>query len=311
MILGYPRLWWPKIRDSNGRITWRTMLKVASFFLRILLIKMRLIGAKRLHKSEIGSALVLNKKTNLGVRDELIHIEEDNVIYKSVMLFGEWGKTEREFLASIVNSEVTLIDLGANIGLVTRQILKLSTNVRRVVVVEPRTESMLNLKKNLKTPSRDKNIEVTYCQFAIDRKNGTSNLYTDFGNIGNSSLKKTLTTNASQEAVLTITSELFYETYLFENETFILKSDLQGMDASVLNAFPQKFWDQVAGAVIEIWPSKYVEESDILELGRKLTNYFDCSFDSEHSRLIDGKTLIEYWSNTSLKALNLYVKRKA
>jgi FkbM family methyltransferase len=271
-ILGHPQIWWPKLRDAENRIKLENFIKIINFAWTIFLVNLRVRGAKSITFQNHENALKLNRKNSLGLRNEIIYIEPDDVIYKSVNLTGEWGKIESEFLSSFCNRKITLIDLGANIGLISKQILNLSTNVCRVLVIEPRFATMLNLKKNLSEITESKCSEIVFCQFALSDTSGHSFLYTELGNIGNSSLKQELTPISSFEEVETLTSEVFYEKYLNHDEIYIFKSDLQGMDAAVLNAFPLKFWNQVIGAVIEVWPSKVVKKADISDLSKKRLN---------------------------------------
>ena len=152
-------------------------------------------------------------------------------------------------------------------------------------------------------------MEIIFCQFALDDTNGNSFLFTEPGNIGNSSLKKELTPTPSREKVETLTSGKFYEKFLADDETYILKSDFQGMDAAVLNSFPQNFWNQVIGAVIEVWPSKVVKKADIVDLSEKLMARFDCSFSPLFSELLNAGNLVEYWINLDNKSQNLYIRK--
>jgi FkbM family methyltransferase len=308
-ILGHPQIWWPNLRDAENRIKLKNFLQIINFAWTILLVNLRIRGAKSITLQNQEKALKLSRKNNLGLRNDIIHIEPDNVIYKSVTLTGEWGKTESEFLSSFCNQKTTLIDLGANIGLISKQILNLSTNVCRVLVVEPRFVTMLNLKMNLSKITESKRSEIIFCQFALSDTNGHSFLYTEPGNIGNSSLKKELTLISSFEEVETLTSGKFYEKYLFHDEIYILKSDLQGMDAAVLNAFPSKIWNQVIAAVIEVWPSKVVKKADISDLSKKLTDRFECSFSPVFLELLNFRNLVEYWMNADNKSQNLYIRK--
>jgi len=308
-ILGHPQIWWPKLRDTQGRIKLENFFKIIHFAWTVVLVNLRVRGARSITFPNRKKALKLNRKNNLGLRNEIIHIEQDDVIYKSVTLTGEWGKIESEFLSNFCYQKTTLIDLGANIGLISKQILNLTTNVCRVLVIEPRFATMLNLKMNLSEIVETKRSEIVFCQFALSDTSGNSFLYTEQGNIGNSSLKKELTPNSSFEKVETLTGRIFYEKYLFRDEIYILKSDLQGMDAAVLNAFPSKFWNQVTGAVIEVWPSKVVEKVDIVDLSKKLTDRFECSFNPAFLGLLNFENLVEYWINLDNKSQNLYIRK--
>ncbi len=308
-FLGYPRIWWPQLRNSSREVTTSNIQNIICFAWTIFLVKLRLRGARPCILSNQKKVLKLNRNTNLGSKNDIIHIETDDVIYKSVNLSGEWGKPESVFLAGLCCEKTTLIDLGANIGLISRQILNLTESINRILVIEPRAATMLNLRMNLQEISKTRGLEIVFCQFALSEANGESNLYTETSNIGNSSLRMELAPNSIHEKVQTVTSETFYSNYLSKDESYILKSDLQGMDAAVLNALPKDFWNQVLGAVIEVWPSKTVREKDILSLSKKLAESFQCSFSPTFTEVVDSIKLSEYWINSNNVSQNLYVRK--
>lgn len=308
-FLGYPRIWWPQLRNSSKEVTTSNIQNIICFAWTIFLVKLRLRGARPCILSNQKKALKLNRNTDLGSKNDIIHIETDDVIYKSVNLSGEWGKSESVFLAGLCCEKTTLIDLGANIGLISRQILNVTKSINKVLVIEPRAATMLNLRMNLQEISEARSLEIVFCQFALGEANSESYLYTETNNIGNSSLRMELVPSSSHEKVQTVTSETFYTSYLSKDETYILKSDLQGMDAAVLNALPKDFWNQVLGAVIEVWPSKTVREKDILSLSKKLTESFQCSFSPTFTEVVDSIKLSEYWINSNNGSQNLYVRK--
>lgn len=307
-ILGFPRLWWPPLRDPKKQITVKNVMEVIYFAWVLLLVAIRMRGAKNSISQNSRPTVKLNRKSQLGNRNDEIFIEQDDVIYRSLILAGEWGVEESEFLASLCNQKTTLIDLGANVGLISRQLLNLTDQLSKIIVVEPRFATMQNLKSNLVDISQSKKVEVEFCEFALGKFDGQSTLYTETGNIGNSSLERGLTPNSFSEKINTLTSETFYNHYLKSEELYILKSDLQGLDATVLNQLPREFWKRLQGGVIEIWPSEFVDKVDILSLSRILTEKFKCSFDASFYTRLDCETLVEHWCNSNFKSQNLYLK---
>lgn len=308
-ILGFPKIWWPKLRNSERKISLASLRTIMGFVWTVTLVKLKVNGARVIHYENQKSALRLNKKTALGEKNEIIHIEPDDVIYRALSIFGEWGKAESEFLATICEEKITFIDLGANVGLITKQLLNLTNQIDKVLVVEPRTETMANLRLNLMNTIQISQIEAIFCQFALDKISGISILYTEVGNIGNSSLEKNLTPNSFRETVRIMSSESFYTEFLNNEESYILKSDLQGLDATVLNALPQQFWKRVKGAVIEVWPSESIDYQEVFELSKKLTNGFKCSFSPTLTKCLDSNMLTEYWSSPDNKSQNLYLRK--
>ncbi len=304
-------MWWPKIRNIKGRITPITTTKALIFAFRILLVKIRFLGATPERMSNNQRALKLNRHTILGSRNDIVYIEEDDVIYKSIRLHGVWGDTESRFLATLGGSDTVLLDLGANIGSVTRQALNMNSKIPKVIVVEPRKATMINLKNNLTNFSNDKTTEIIFCEFALDKMSGKNFLYTETNNIGNSSLLESLVPSPDKEEIITMSGEDFYKNYLTSGAAYILKSDLQGMDARILNSFPDDFWNRVKGAVIEVWPNGLVQNQEVEELIYKFNSRFEFSFDWNFSEIIEVRQLIGYWGDDSQKAKNLFIRSKA
>ena len=309
-ILGFPRIWWPQIRNTKGIITPLTVLNVTRFLLTIISVKLGFAGAKPIHISTNQRILKLNRKSNLGSRNDKIYIENDDVIYASIRLHGAWGDLESRYLGGIEGERLTLLDLGANIGLIIRQILEINPKISKVIAVEPRQMTISNLKKNLYDFSKNKQTEILFCEFALGEKNGKDLIYTQTGNIGNSSLLQSLVPSSSVEEISSVTSQKFYESYLRNDEQYILKSDLQGMDSSILNSFPEEFWYRVKGAVIEVWPNNLVKPKEVVELIQKIGIHFDFSFDPQFFHMVDKRYLFDYWTNESCKSQNLYLRRK-
>lgn len=309
IILGVPRFWWPQLRNANNKVSKVNILEILQFLFNLCLVRTRIRGARAAQTRDKRTFLILNKETFLGKRNDEIFIEKDNVIYRSILMYGQWGIEESRFLASLCNQEVTLIDLGANVGLISRQVLKMNNFVNKVIAVEPRSATMENLRLNLTKLSRSKEPEIILCKVALGRSDGKSILHTEVGNIGNSSLQKGLTPNSNSEEIDLVSSQTFYDNFLKSEKGYILKSDLQGMDATVLNLLPAEFWGRLIGAVIEIWPSDFVDRGDVLSLSKKIFEKFECSYNPDFSENTSYDKLVEYWLSSLGKSRNLYIRK--
>jgi FkbM family methyltransferase len=307
-VLGIPRKWWPQLHSQNGTITRHNLLQTTEFLFKVVKIKTRLAGARINKNSDAVGSVVLNTHSPLGRRNQVIYVEKDDVIYREIILNGSWGSEESSFLTSLLKKDSTLIDLGANVGLITRQVLNRFNSHLKVIAVEPRRQTMINLKANLQTFKNNSLYEIHYCQFAQGKTDGFTTLYTEENNIGNSSLVFNLAQSKKSEEIQIMSGKNFERRFLSTATNCVLKSDLQGYDALVLNQFDNGFWDNVIGGIIEIWPNEYQNSTDVRNLLAKISHRFIFSFSTDFKNPVAAGEIVSYWLNPTLKSQNLFFR---
>ena len=307
-VLGIPRKWWPKLHSQNGTISGHNLLQTTKFLFKVIKIKTRLAGARINKNSDAVGSVVLNTHSPLGRRNQVIYVEKDDVIYRQILLNGSWGSEESSFLTSLLKKDSTFIDLGANVGLITRQLLNSFESQLKVIVVEPRRQTMINLKANLQTFRNNSLYEIHYCQFALGKTDGFTTLYTEENNIGNSSLIYDLAQSKKSEEIQIMSGKNFERKFLSTSTSYVLKSDLQGYDAAVLNQFDDVFWDNVIGGIIEIWPNEYQDSIDVRSLLVKLSQRFIFSFSIDFKNPVAAGKIASYWLDPTLKSQNLFFR---
>lgn len=303
-IFGIPRKWWPKIKLNQLA----SVHQATKFFVLVLKLKLRLIGARKTKNSKFTNLLILNRETELGEKNTNIYIEPDDVIYRSVMLKGTWCAEESHYLSSLLEANSVLLDLGANVGLISLQVVNINPNFYQVIAVEPRRNTNKNLILNLEKPCSQKGVRLQVCKFALGSTSGKFPIYTEKSNIGNSSLLKELTPAAEFEIITVRAANDFYNELLIKSRSIVIKSDLQGMDIEVLLNFPMIFWENVIGGIIEIWPHSMLEKKEIKKIIQIISQKFKMSFDPYHLDSIDAESLFLYWTNTTNKSANLYFR---
>lgn len=307
-VFGIPRKWWPKLHSKNGTISGHNLLQTTKFLFKVIKIKTRLAGARINKNSDAVGSVVLNTHSPLGRRNQIIYVEKDDVIYRQILLNGSWGSEESSFLTSLLKKDSTFIDLGANVGLITRQLLNSFKSQLKVIVVEPRRQTMINLKANLQTFRNNSLYEIHYCQFALGKTDGFTTLYTEENNIGNSSLIYDLAQSKKSEEIQIMSGKKFERKFLSTSTNYVLKSDLQGYDAAVLNQFDDVFWDNVIGGIIEIWPNEYQDSIDVRSLLAKLSQRFIFSFSIDFKNPVAAGKIASYWLDPTLKSQNLFFR---
>lgn len=271
------------------------------------------IKAARLFATlESGSEhLELIRISPLGKKGDLVQVPKDKVIHDYVIKRGKWEFDESEFLAEILNAQppdAFLLDIGANSGLITRQMLQLLTAPRRVFMVEPIPLHLESIKFNIQ--SFTEKHAITICPFGLGKEDGTFPIYTEKDNQGNSSFmaEAVPTVGAKRTDVPVKNTEDFTKEFLPNAGAIVIKSDLQGLDATVLAAIPEEIWRRTAGAVVEVWAHEKIEESDIQTLRNLWREFDEISWSDDRSKFIRLNEALDFWLSKDLGQRNLYLK---
>ena len=94
---------------------------------------------------------VLKKNTPLGKKGENIKLFFDQIITPNVIKNGSWDIFIVNFIKKFSKKKISysFIDVGANIGLMSRQILKTGIKINSIFCFEPEISNFLLLKKNV------------------------------------------------------------------------------------------------------------------------------------------------------------------
>lgn len=217
-----------------------------------------------LFENEIGSPkisiLTLLKNTVLGKKNEKIYVVNDS--YQSWNLIND-ANYQNEFIKRIkelIDKKIKydFIDIGANIGLMTRCLLNNKINIKNSYCIEPNRENFFCLKNNL---ANFKNINLY--NFALDKIEGKKKLYLDKHNKGNFSfysemmtLKKDklnfLNSNKNYEIIECKSIKKFFGRLVVKEN--IIKIDTQGYDEIIFQEIPEKILKKNKIMIIEISP---------------------------------------------------------
>lgn len=144
----------------------------------------------------------------------------------------------------------SLVDVGGNVGLFTRQALIAVSNIAKVYVYEPDRQNFDHLLLNLQ-PWLDR---VHCFNVALDRMTGNAAFFQDHSNSGNYSLLSSAMGKSlfSIGQVYTINASSESCRWL-DGRPIIYKSDIQGYDELIATLIEPRVWDQVFAAILEIW----------------------------------------------------------
>jgi FkbM family methyltransferase len=175
---------------------------------------------------------VLKKNTSLGKKGENIKLFFDQIITPNVIKNGSWDIFIINFIKKFSKKKqsYSFIDIGANVGLMSRQILNAGIKIKSIFCFEPEISNFLLLKKNIGFFK-----ESFFFNFALgNAKKDIAKLYLDPFNKGNYSLS---IQNIRREYVnIKIINANTIIKKIIKNKkvnNIIYKSDTQGKDIEI------------------------------------------------------------------------------
>lgn len=196
----------------------------------------------------------LERATALGQPGDRVVIPNDRVILPAVLVAGAWLPEQLDVLAERLDParEYTLLDVGANVGLFSRQALKRFGNITVVHCVEPDEANHRALCANL---AGLQHVTVTTHQIALGPEAGTAAFFRDAENCGNYSVHVDAMRDRpfAQTSVPMVAAGTWLEDALAGDGAIVWKSDTQGNDEAIVAVAPWSVWRRVEVAVIELW----------------------------------------------------------
>lgn len=298
---------------------YRTRWKVANAYLPKLPQCVRAHFAFiRILKDDAGVLdVVIKRDCKLGKKGSSLKLVQDDVIYWNVMSLGNWEPEESDFLANRItellsntdSKQVCLIDLGANTGLITRQTLLQLDETPAVLLVEPIERHVNCIKENL---SIFNSTSVEILQMALGRQTGQVEIYSQFGNFGNSSLEISLIPDYQRiSEVVPVSRPEVLQQYTADYTWIVLKCDIQGLDAFVIANLDSDFWERVDSAIIEVWAVPSQNKDEVIESLIKLSNMFLFSWSQKTLSEVSIQDVSNYWLSGDGSWRNLYLRRRA
>ena len=289
-----------------------------SYTLQLVYSRIGLSGAKIIRVLPNGCYQVkLNKSSILGEKGTVLSIPKDNVIFENVRTNGYWEKHECEFISRALQSahssmyqKVALLDIGANVGLVTLGAMNLAKTETDIHLFEPTPIHTFALKYNLRNLEISGDIFVN--DFGLSNKSERIKIYRDLGNSGNSSVFNQAVNSQNREVIeiKLESAKQYFENNLVNYNKFIVKSDIQGLDAKALGNFPTEFWRKVDAAAIEVWAFTEVKNEDVEELITHLNSFENISWDPYFRKKSTMDEVKNFWLSRNNQQRNLYISRQ-
>ena len=188
-----------------------------------------------------GFSFSLRQDGILGRAGDTLLVPKDDVVLPAVFSHAAWNADQIDFIASLIGSGegYTLLDIGANIGLFSRQMLHRCSAIERCLCVEPDPTNHAALRFNLR-PFEYRN--VSYFPIGLGEADGTAPFYRDRRNIGNCSLNPDAMRERAFEttAVDVAATDAWMTKTLAGAGNIVWKSDTQGHDELIIARTPRE-----------------------------------------------------------------------
>lgn len=273
-------------------------------------------GARKFKELQNGNVLIcLNASSSLGPKGTVIEVPKDEIIYEELRHRGEWEREVSNFLSECIrdlkkeSENITFLDLGANIGLISLQVLNNLKFSIKLIAVEPLPQHISALERNLKSISRTN--EVLILPVALGLESKIEYIHKQNTNSGNTSLiaRVVPADQLSKVRIQMLNTEEFSRKYLQIDHNFVIKSDLQGFDAKVLARLGKETWVKTHAASVEVWALNEIEQQDVVNLIENWKCFNKISWSSSFSNVVTLEEVQEFWLSASNTHRNVYLKK--
>jgi FkbM family methyltransferase len=206
-----------------------------------------------------GAMMTITADCALGNVGDALVMPFDQVLYPATVASGGWAAGMLEFIQRNIDPlrQYAVVDIGANVGLFTRQIALRLPNLTRFFCVEPDPGNFRALQYNVEHLLGER---ASLWNLALSDTDGDAKLFRDAKNIGNYSLNDDAMRNRPYDTVAVrsaaVNQWMVDHLQLAQHERLIWKSDTQGHDELIISLTPMETWNRVDLAVVELWRIK-------------------------------------------------------
>jgi len=215
--------------------------------------------------------LVIKKDCCLGVKNTKIQTRIDQIITPNILKKGKWDYFIIKFICKYIKNKTnqfSFIDLGSNIGLITRQLYLKKPDIKNFHCIEPEKENYNILLNNLDSV---KNVYTYNCALT-NQESGIKKMYLNKNNFGDFSLLKN--SNKTTTYINTLNASSFFNKIISKHKInkIIYKSDTQGFDEMIVLSLSKKILDKIDMMILEISNFNYLKKN-ILQFFALIENY--------------------------------------
>ena len=207
--------------------------------------------SSRFHKIQPNYLnLKINNNCPLGKTGDELFLLFDNIITPKILLRGYWDIFVINFIKENTkkNKNYFFFDVGAHIGLITRQTANLNIQIKKFFCFEPLKLHFNLLKKNCSFIKK-----INFYNYAIGVKKEKKKIYINKLNSGNSSLIKK--NNSEYQHTLVFEANATLKKIINKNhikKNIIYKSDTEGYDEMIFLSLEENILKKIDIAILEI-----------------------------------------------------------
>lgn len=229
--------------------------------------------------------LQILKNCSIGKKNETIYTPIDEIISPYLFINGGWDEFIIKFIFRHTKKKRNniFLDVGANIGLISKQLLNKKIKFKKIYCFEPSKNNFECLKLNL---NNYKNV-IKY-NFGLGEKDQIKKLYLNKFNFGDYSLnnkKKYF----EKVKILNINNFFRIKSKFLNDKNIIYKSDTQGWDEILFIKLNRNYFKKINLFIIEITNHKFIKKNFKEFLDR--IKYFKTIYTDDEK--INKKTLVK------------------
>jgi len=276
-----------------------------------------LLASKEISTDNQGNVLLRFRRECEAVKKGgLLKAPRDNMIFEYLKSLGCWAYEESDFLVEQLNKledyaniKSVLVDMGANVGLISLQIARKANFVPEFIFVEPLPRHVEALKFNVSGNSEIKRYKI--CEYALAKNSGKGSMIINHRNLGASyvsnPLQKNLGNDFTTESIQVMGINDFAREYLFGYQRIFIKSDLEGFDLEVLGNLSSDYWNKVTAGVIEVISNKNSDMHALEEILKQLDFFPIVTWDPHVRMKLSAHEISNFWlSSESRLTRNLF-----
>jgi FkbM family methyltransferase len=262
------------------------------------------LASKEISTDKDGNVLLKFRANCEAVKKGgLLKAPRDKMIFEYIKNLGCWAKDESDFLVEQLNKEekhtdlkCVVVDMGANIGLISLQIARKASFVPDFIFVEPIPRHINALKFNISGNSKIKNFKI--CEYALAKNAAKGLININLQNLGGSYVSnnsQNLGDDFTSESIEILGIDDFALDYLSGYERIFLKSDLEGFDLEVLGNLSSDYWEKVIAGVVEVMPNKSGDVNALDNVLNQLNSFPTLTWDPHIRIKISALEISNFW----------------
>ena len=256
-----------------------------------------------------GGLLTITADCALGGAGESLLFPFDKIMFPGTLLHKGWQLEELSFLEHRLDpsQKYGVLDIGANIGLFTRQIARRFPNASKFFCIEADPGNFRALQYNLSTLPAEACLKWN---LALSDSHAECEFLRDTENIGNYSLNSDAMRGREFHTirVQTVVTDEWMRNNIKVAPDFrlIWKSDTQGYDELIVSRTPLEIWNRIDFAIIELWRIKK-PDFDRDAFCRRIESFPNCSIGLGHNH--STADVLEFLSGDDWRHDALYLWR--